>query len=338
VRPKVLSLGWLLLGAVLFTLARERVAFAQTADPNAAPPDAGAPLAPSGQAATPSAPPGPTPAAAPLAPVIPPPAPMAPTTASSAPQAMPTEPEKASLWRKEWPQFRTSELVATLAAGAITGAIVLYGPTDHPRWTGGILFDDAVRDELRARNPQTHKTYRTIGDYTYHLSPLLPLVDALVVSTIGHSDSKLAINLTMMTLEAYSYSGVASFITTETSARQRPDGSDTQSFFSGHAAISATGAGLTCANHTRIALWGNPVADVAACVLASANALTTATTRVVADRHYASDVILGTAVGFGFGYAVPVLLHYSYAGSGRTIAFAPDPSCGGNCIGMRGTF
>jgi hypothetical protein len=246
--------------------------------------------------------------------------------------------EKPSLWRSEWPQYRTSELITSLAAGLATGAIVLYGQIKEPRWTRGILFDDAVRDALRAKNPHTRQTYRTIGDYTYHLSPILPLFDALVVATIGHSDSKLAGNLTGITLEAYSYSGLLSFIATETSARRRPDGTSTQSFFSGHAAISATGAGLTCANHTRIPLWGNRVADISACVIASLNALTTATTRVVADRHYATDVILGTGVGFGFGYGVPVLLHYAYPSAQSRVSFVPDPSCGPSCIGLRGTF
>lgn len=246
--------------------------------------------------------------------------------------------EKPSLWRSEWPQYRASELFTSLAAGFATGAIVLYGPIERPRWRGGILFDDAARDALRAKDPHTHQIYRTIGDYTYHLSPLLPLFDALVVSTVGHSDAKLAGNLTGITLEAYSYSGLLSFIATETSARQRPDGSTTQSFFSGHAAISATGAGLTCANHTRMRLWGSRVADISACVIASLNALTTATTRVVADRHYATDVIVGTGVGFGFGYAVPVLLHYAYPTAKSRVSVAPDPSCGPSCIGMRGTF
>lgn len=270
-------------------------------------------------------------------------APCADAQSASVPELRPpllAEPESGSksLWREEWPQYRTSELVMTLAAGAVTGAIVLYGPIDEPRWRGGILFDDTVRNAMRARGRSAHRTYRTIGDYTYHLSPVLPFVDALVVATLGHHDSKLAGNLTMMALEAYSYTGVSAFITTELSARQRPDGSDTQSFFSGHAAIAATGAGLMCANHTRIPLYGNRVADIAACVVASANALATATTRVVADRHYATDVILGTGIGFGFGYAVPVLLHYSDPKTKSSLSFGPDPSCGGNCFGVRGTF
>ena len=255
--------------------------------------------------------------------------------------------EKPSLWRKEWPEFRATEGVATLAAGLATLALVVIGPVEQPRWQGPILFDNAVRNSVRPSSSETRHTYKTIGDWTYRLSPLLPIVDVVFVSAIGRGDSKLALNLGGMFLEAYSYSGLMSFISTELSARKRPDADcssaegecDTQSFYSGHSAIAATGAGLMCANHTRIALYGNSVLDIGSCVLASANALVTATTRVAADRHYATDVILGTGVGFAFGYAVPVLLHYSYGPSkDKTIVFAPDSSCGGNCIGVRGTF
>ena len=273
---------------------------------------------------------------------------LAQTNPVSPPLLMPPkEPEKPSLWRKEWPEFRTSEGVTTIAAGLATAAIVLIGPIEQPRWQGPILFDSAFRNALRADSAEDRQTYRTIGDWTYRLSPLLPLFDAFVVSTVGHSDPKLALNLGAMLFEAYSYSGVLSFISTELSARKRPyseckDGGecDTQSFYSGHSAIAATGAGLMCANHTRIALYGNPVLDYGSCVLASANALVTAATRVVADRHYATDVVLGTGIGFGIGYAVPVLLHYAYGPKkdGKVITFAPDPSCGGNCIGVRGTW
>jgi len=268
---------------------------------------------------------------------------LAQTKTSSPPLLVPDE---SSLWRKEWPQFRMSEGIATIAAGLASAAITIAGPIEQPRWQGPILFDNAVRNGLRASSPEARQTYRTIGDWTYRLSPLLPLVDVFVVSTIGHSDSKLMLNLGGVVFEAYSYSGLLSIISTELSARKRPysechEGGecDTQSFYSGHSAIAATGAGLMCANHTRIALYGNPVLDIGSCVLLSVNALLTATTRVAADRHYATDVIVGTGFGFAFGYAVPVLLHYSYgAKNDKTITFAPDPSCGGNCIAVRGVF
>jgi membrane-associated phospholipid phosphatase len=32
--------------------------------------------------------------------------------------------------------------------------------------------------------------------------------------------------------------------------------------------------------------------------------------RIMGDRHYATDVLTGAAIGFGFGYGVPTLLHY----------------------------
>jgi membrane-associated phospholipid phosphatase len=269
---------------------------------------------------------------------------VSPASSARAPVASVSAPEPASLWRPNWPEFSTTEAILTLTAAVGTGAIVLVGPTHHPRWRGGILFDDAVRDDLRAKDPQTRSHFRTIGNYTYRLSPLVPLLDALLVSAVVHRDRKLAVNLALITLEAFSYSGLAAFATTETAARARPDSechdshctADTQSFFSGHATISATSAGLVCANHSRIALYGNGFADAAICGLMAINALTTATTRVVADRHYASDVIVGTGVGFGIGYAVPVLLHYSRAG--RSVAVGPDPSCGGNCISVSGSF
>jgi membrane-associated phospholipid phosphatase len=262
----------------------------------------------------------------------------------SAPAPPKIRPDDASLWHSDWPQFSTTEGVLTAAAAVGTGVIVLIGPAKHPRWEGGILFDQAVRDEFRGRDAETRRHFRTVGNYTYHLSPVIPVLDVLVVSAIGHGDEKLALNLGLITAEAFSYTGLTAFVSTETFARARPDSAcqshdcsaDTQSFFSGHAAISATAAGLVCANHSRIALYSAAWADAAVCALSAANALATATTRVVADRHYASDVIVGTGVGFGIGYAVPVLLHYSH--SGRSIAIGPDRTCGSNCIGVSGTF
>ena len=38
---------------------------------------------------------------------------------------------------------------------------------------------------------------------------------------------------------------------------------------------------------------------------------TTGTFRLLADRHHATDIVVGALVGFGFGYGMPTLLHYS---------------------------
>jgi membrane-associated phospholipid phosphatase len=41
-----------------------------------------------------------------------------------------------------------------------------------------------------------------------------------------------------------------------------------------------------------------------------ASATVTSVLRVVADKHYTSDVLIGAVLGFGFGFGLPMLLHY----------------------------
>jgi membrane-associated phospholipid phosphatase len=84
-------------------------------------------------------------------------------------------------------------------------------------------------------------------------------------------------------------------------------------------------------------LWGHPIADASACGLAVSAAIFTGGSRLVADRHYASDVLLGLGIGLGVGYAVPVLLHYSHT-TKRDVALTTDPNCQGACLALRGSF
>ena len=60
----------------------------------------------------------------------------------------------------------------------------------------------------------------------------------------------------------------------------------------------------------KIDLYGNKAADIAACAVSSTMALTSSILRLVADRHYASDSIVGAAIGGGVGVGLPLLLHY----------------------------
>lgn len=258
----------------------------------------------------------------------------------------------ASLWKDSWPQFSTTEAVLTLSAGVGTIALALAPPASNPRWTGGVLFDDGMRDALRVDDPGTRRTLRSVGDMSYFAAPVLPLlVDSLIVSLLVRADKRAAANLALISAEAFSYTGLLTFSALRGAARERPDSrecrrsardpstckTDTESFYSGHTAVSATSAGLVCANHSRMPLWGHPVADASACVLAVSGTLLTGSTRLLADRHYATDVLLGLGIGFGVGYAVPVLLHYSRA-SKRSLTLTPDPSCAGTCLALRGSF
>jgi membrane-associated phospholipid phosphatase len=264
--------------------------------------------------------------------------------------------EDPSLWREEWPEFSVVEGLLTIAAGVGTLVLFAVGPVTEPRWRGGILFDDAVRSAVRAEDPSHRNTLALVGDATYYAAPIIPfVVDTVVVSLLAKSDAKLAKNLALVSLEAFSYAGVLSFAATQISARERPfvtqclddEGGDesrcelesrTEAFWSGHTTISAASAGLVCANHMHIALWGHRAADAMACGVASALAATTGVTRLVADQHYATDVIAGGAVGFTIGYAVPTLLHYAAAKPAPRMALTPVLSSGVTGLGMAGSF
>lgn len=279
-------------------------------------------------------------------------APLAPPAESPAAGAAPGKDAQRSLWREQWPEFSWLEGIVTLAAGAGTAALALAPAATDPRWTGGILFDDGVRDALRADDEATRRTFATLGDVPYYAAPVLPfLVDSLVVSLLVRRDPKTAGNLALVNLEAFSYTGLLTFSALRGVARERPDStecrraaadpsecsSDTESFWSGHTAIAATSAGLSCANHLAMPLWGHPIADASACGIAVLGALVTGSSRLVADRHYATDVILGSGIGFGIGFAVPTLLHYSRS-KHHDIALVPDPHCRGACLGLRARF
>lgn len=218
------------------------------------------------------------------------------------------------------------------------------------------MFDDAVRDGVRLDSADARKKARSVGDIPYFAAPVLPLlVDPLLAAWLVRGDGKAALNLELVGLQSFAYSGLLSYSALRGVARERPDSSecrrqnpndpsackvDTESFFSGHTAIVATSAGLTCANHRYLPLWGHPLADAGACLLATGGALTTAVTRVIGDRHYASDVLLGFGVGFGVGYAVPTLLHYTRGKNlpEVSVSVSPGGGCLGACLKIAGKF
>lgn len=254
-----------------------------------------------------------------------------------------------ALWRADWPTFSWLEAAGTVSAGTATLVLALNPPPLEPRWRGGILFDDAVRAHLRLDSASARSTARSVGDWPYFTAAALPLLADPLVALLGFHDGKAAANLEMMGLEAFSYAGLLSFVSTRISVRERPDTTeclrehpdgvvcerDTEAFWSGHTSIVAASAGLVCANHHFMPLWGSKLADGAACVLATSGATVTAVSRLMADRHYASDVLVGMGIGFAFGYGVPVLLHYGRRTS-PPFTLAIQPQSGGGLVTVAG--
>jgi membrane-associated phospholipid phosphatase len=65
--------------------------------------------------------------------------------------------------------------------------------------------------------------------------------------------------------------------------------------------------------------------------------VTTGLLRVIGDRHYVTDVLAGQAIGFGFGYTMPTLLHYTgiYANTSSRLVLAP---LAGSQYGLRAEY
>jgi membrane-associated phospholipid phosphatase len=232
------------------------------------------------------------------------------------------------VWNEAWPRFRMSEAIVTGAMLVpIAGAVFLY-PEPNDNIHGGFLFDNAVRDALVLDSRSARTRAANLSNLPYFGGLVFPLlVDTALVTAGIHGAGDVALEMLAMNLQSFAISGAISLSfqkmgrvrPIERGCRADPDYASqcddpvflNQSFASGHTAIAFTGAGLTCAHHRHLPLYGGGWPDVAICVATLAAASTTAVLRVMSDRHYASDSLLGVGVGLVSGWGLPEWLHYS---------------------------
>ena len=248
-----------------------------------------------------------------------------------------TEPARAAepevAWNPEWHRFRTSEAIVTGAMLLpIAGALFLY-PEPEDNLHGGFLFDDAIRDALVGDSRRARERAWSYSNLPYFGLLAYPLlVDVALVTWGIHGAGDVALEMLAMDLEAYAITGAVS-LTMQKLGRVRPTEKGcaadpnysskcdnpvglNQSFLSGHTSIAFTGAGLTCAHHRHLPLYGGGLPDRLICYVSLAAASTTGVLRIVSDDHYASDVLLGVGLGLVSGYVLPEWLHYGSAGDG----------------------
>jgi membrane-associated phospholipid phosphatase len=251
---------------------------------------------------------------------------VAATPAAAAEAKVAAEEHHALEWKPTWTRFRTVEYVATPVIGGVTLYRLLFakGP-DHPRWAGPILVDGEVRDAMRVRSSRALANVRLAGDIAT-IAPVVHvlLIDSLLVPAIdGNTD--VAWQMTAMNAEAFAVSGLVVGALFDIVARARPSYEECTAgttddnlcnsgkyadFPSGHTATAFTAAGLTCAHHANLPLYGGGAPDVLACVASLGIATSVGVFRLVGDRHYLSDVVVGGGIGFMFGFGLPMLLHY----------------------------
>ena len=73
-------------------------------------------------------------------------------------------------------------------------------------------------------------------------------------------------------------------------------------------------AAVTCSHHLNLPLYGEDTAAVP-CATGFLMAGMTGALRMVGDKHYLTDVLVGAVVGTAVGFGLPYLFHYRHGSS-----------------------
>ena len=236
---------------------------------------------------------------------------------------------------RAWPWRRATlpELAGITAAAAGTLYIeAAYGEPRHAGWTSHNGFDEGIRSALRLEDNSARDTAATLGDMLMGLLIAEPIVDSF--ATLGYRDRNWDAlwQSSVINLESFTFTALVSSVLQNSIKREKPfqrdcvggscaDEQPNRGLPSGHVAFAFTGAGLYCTHHAYQSLY-DPATERALCAASLGVAAADGVLRIMADRHYATDVLAGSAIGLFSGFMLPRLLHYYWsdnqAGEGRS--------------------
>ncbi len=228
-------------------------------------------------------------------------------------------------WDERRKRFRPVEYVVTGVLGPVAIAEYILVPAQaQAHWVGGIFFDDAITNAIGLHSPSgLHAAWTLADGVGVTLVALSVGLDSIVVP-LARGSFDVAMQLVLMNAESFTLSSLLTVSLYDTVGRGRPPyqmcqtdpsnvactGSMTASFPSGHIDEAFTAAGLSCAHHLYAHVYGSRLADAFACARDLTLGTMEAMLRVMGERHYATDVIAGSAFGFAFGFGMPTLMHY----------------------------
>lgn len=251
-------------------------------------------------------------------------------------------------WKPSWRRVGATEYVVT---GALLSEYViirfLVPPSGGAAWSSTLPMDAPARDTLRLTTRGARRTADIVSSgLDYGLLAHSLVVDPWIVAGAVHEDGDVGFQLFIIGLGSHSASLALTATVKRLARRQRPFSlscrreanyarecgteDEYRSFFSNHSASTATSAGLICAHHTALPLYGGGIADAAACVVACSIAVTTGVLRVASDQHWLSDVLTAQAIGATLGFVLPTVIYYDddEEGSGSNVqqpGTAPAP-------------
>ncbi len=227
-------------------------------------------------------------------------------------------------WSPRFTRFSSAQYGLTLA---LTGGVLASNAWLSPSggWRGDNVLDLQARSMLSAQNSNGRATAGEISDYLmYGLLAYPFVVDTALVAAVGHGNYDVAFQMAMIGVQAVLTAKFVSGLTKGLVGRERPDsdgcisgkelscGTHNESFVSGHTTSAFVGAGLICAQHQNLALYGDGPWGAITCGASLVAASAVGTLRVVANRHNLTDVVGGAMVGLSAGYLLPNLLNYNF--------------------------
>ncbi len=204
------------------------------------------------------------------------------------------------------------------------GAGLSLGTNPSRRWTHENGFDAGIQSGLRLDSIDARRDANLASDFAVAISiGLIPTV-AIGAEFSRTHDCVETWDMVGDLFESVSLAVFVSEVIKVASGRERPLGDHCRessspdgncrdddrnlSFVSGHATIAAAGAAISCRfARERQAFGSSPTARIAPCAVGLATAFTAGALRILSDRHWSTDVL----VGFGLGV---VIGHFDSAG------------------------
>lgn len=217
-------------------------------------------------------------------------------------------------------------LLALSIAGSFTVSSAHASAQPRPRWVGPLAIDRDASRVLRARDEDVRRAADRVSWAIVGGLMAAPLaVDAR--AAVERNASPLVVGEGLLSLAIpYASTALVGFAAKYLFARERPfatreglaarclrgdepgcEWDRNGSFPSMHSALGFAAAGALCVHAMRAT--GTPALDVLTCASGTFSATIAASLRMVADRHYVTDVLVGSLLGLTLSSALTWALH-----------------------------